>query len=392
MDMKFNVTGTPKIIFGRGTCNDLSGIIQSIGKRRVLLVTGRSSLEKMSQWDKLRNQFKKAGIDWERYRIPGEPSVTMVDACVMGNNFQKPEVIVAIGGGSVIDGGKAISAMWHVGESVRLYLEGVGDGRRHDGRKIPFIAVPTTAGTGSEATKNAVISEVGEHGFKKSLRHDNFVPEISLIDPDLTLNSPVHITTWSGMDAFTQLLESFLSTNASPLTDSIALSGLTRIARSLEKAVDEPENPEAREDMAYAALCSGITLANAGLGVVHGFASSVGGRYSIPHGLICGTLMGVANEFTLNSLLKENPDQNSVKKYSEVGKLFYGTHGRDEVFYAEFLINKIHDLIERFDLPKLGAYDFRESEIEKIARSTSCKYNPVRHDTGELAGMLLRRL
>jgi alcohol dehydrogenase len=194
------------------------------------------------------------------------------------------------------------------------------------------------------------------------------------------------------MDAFTQLLESFLSTNAGPLTDSIALSGLTRIARSLEKAVDEPENPEAREDMAYAALCSGITLANAGLGVVHGFASSVGGRYSIPHGLICGTLMGVANEFTLNRLLKENPDENSVKKYSEVGKLFYGVNGRDDVFYAEFLINKIHDLIERFDLPKLGAYNFREREIEKIAELTSCKYNPVQHDTSELGGMLLRRL
>jgi alcohol dehydrogenase class IV len=194
------------------------------------------------------------------------------------------------------------------------------------------------------------------------------------------------------MDAFTQLLESYLSTQANPFTDSIALSGLQRIAHSLEKVVYEPGDIRAREDMAYAALCSGITLANAGLGVVHGFASSVGGRYPIPHGLFCGSLMGAANEFTLNALLKENPDHDSVFKYSKVGKLFYGSSERDNVFYAEFLINKIHDLIEKFGLPGFSDYGFEEREISNIVQSTSCKNNPVQHDEKELAEMLLRRM
>jgi len=213
-----------------------------------------------------------------------------------------------------------------------------------------------------------------------------------LIDPELTLGCPEHITAWSGMDAFTQLLESYLSTNAGPFTDAIAESGLKRIAGSLERVVSEPENMEAREDMAYAALCSGITLANAGLGVVHGFASSVGGRFSIPHGLICGTLMGVANEFTLNRLLKEEVSHPAIKKYTGAGRIFHGSSNRDEIYYAEFIINKIHDLTEKLALPGLGKFGFEKSEIRQIAASTSCKYNPVKHTKEELAAMLERRV
>jgi alcohol dehydrogenase class IV len=273
-------------------------------------------------------------------------------------------------------------------EGVKKYLEGVGDGSIHPGNKIPFIAVPTTAGTGSEATKNAVISQVGAVGFKKSLRHNNFIPDIALIDPELTLRCPETITAWSGMDAFTQLLESYLSVNSNPLTDRIALSGLGMISMFLERAVMNGEDHEARSGMSYAALCSGITLANAGLGVVHGYASSIGGRFDIPHGLICASLMGVSNEMTLNKLIKNDPDDTFINKYAAVGKLFFGSTDRDEVFYAEFLINKIHDLALSFKLPKLSHYGFIRDEIELVASRTSNKYNPVKLSHKDLAEIL----
>jgi alcohol dehydrogenase class IV len=194
------------------------------------------------------------------------------------------------------------------------------------------------------------------------------------------------------MDAFTQLLESYLSVKANPFTDHIAESGLNRISHCLENTVFNPEDLEARAGMAYAAFSSGITLANAGLGVVHGFASSVGGRFNIPHGLICGTLMGVANEYTLNSLLKNNASDPAVRKYAQAGMIFHGTTHRDAVFYAEFMINKIHDLTERFALPRLGEFGFDKNAIESIVQSTSNKNNPVNHTPEELGEMLERRV
>lgn len=389
--MKFDLARIPQIVFGQGALSQLTENIKKYGKR-ILLVTGRSSFQQSRHWDTIVDAFNQKEIEWNHFTVSNEPSPELIDDCVLGNQYPVPEVVVAIGGGSVLDAGKAISAMWPAGESVRVYLEGVGDGRKHDGRKIPFIAIPTTAGTGSEVTKNAVISQVGKAGFKKSLRHENFVPDHALIDPRLTVACPPLIAAWSGMDAFTQLLESYLSTHSNLFTDLIAESGLKKISKSLEKAVFEPGDLEAKADMAYAALCSGITLANAGLGVVHGFASSIGGRYTIPHGLICGTLMGVVNEFTLNALLKNNPSDPAVNKYAEVGRIFHGTTHRDPIFYAEFIINKIHDLTEKFDIPGLGEFGLDINEIEEIAGTTSCKYNPIQHNEVELAAMLERRI
>jgi alcohol dehydrogenase class IV len=389
--MNFKFSGIPHIHFRPGKIRDLGQSIKKYGDT-VLLVTGKSSLMQSLHWPKIIQQFDDEKIRWEHFAVPGEPSPDLIDECVMNGKFSIPEVVVAIGGGSVLDAGKAISAMYKIHEPVRDYLEGVGDGRQHDGSKIPFIAVPTTAGTGSEATKNAVLSEVGPEGFKRSLRHDNFIPDIALVDPELALGSPSEITAWSGMDAFTQLLESYLSKEASPMTDALALSGLYRIASSLENAVSNPDDLTARTDMAYAALCSGITLANAGLGIVHGFASSIGGRHEIPHGLICGTLMGVANEFTLNSLLKNNPGSTAIRKYALAGRVFHGTSNMDDIFYSEFIINKIHDLTEKFSIPGLGTFGFKKDEIGRIVEATSCKYNPVKFGPGEMAGMLERRL
>ena len=300
----------------------------------------------------------------------------MIDRAVADNADPLPDAVVAIGGGSVMDAGKAISAMLPICEPVENYLEGVGDGGAHPGTKIPFIAVPTTAGTGSEVTKNAVISHVGLDGYKKSLRHDRFIPDLAIVDPELMVSAPPTLTAWSGMDAFTQLLESYLSTAANPMTDAIAYAGLKSIRNGLEKAVHQGDDLEARADMAYAALCSGITLANAGLGTVHGFASSVGGRFKIAHGLICGKLMAPVNEYTLNSLLKETPDNTAIMKYAHIGKLFHGSTEKDKVFYSEFLVNKIYDLSQEFGLPGLSSFGFDKEEIPSICGQTSNKNNP----------------
>jgi len=375
--MNFRVL-LPRIIeFGIGKRQLLTEKILDFGQK-VLLVTGGSSFLESDNWDILSKAFKRNQIICEIVRIDKEPAPEIIDEAVKTFGNFNPDVIVAIGGGSTLDAGKAISAMLPLKESVITYLEGVGDGSVHTGVKIPFFALPTTSGTGSEATKNAVISRVGNYGFKKSLRHDNFIPDLALIDPELTVHCPENITAWSGMDAFTQLLESYLSTSSNPLTDAIALSGLEMVQKCLERAVDDGSDLEARSGMAYAAFCSGITLANAGLGVVHGFASSIGGKIDIPHGLVCASLMGVSNEITLNKLLKENPDDPAVQKYARIGKIFHGSSDRDRMFYAEFLINKIYDLSLKFTLPKLRAFGLKSDDMDIIVEKTSNKNNPVK--------------
>ncbi len=375
--MNFRVL-LPRIIeFGIGKRQLLTEKILDFGQK-VLLVSGGSSFLESNNWDILSKSFERNQIICETVRIGKEPAPEIIDEAVKTFGNFNPDVIVAIGGGSTLDAGKAISAMLPLKESVIKYLEGVGDGSIHPGVKIPFIALPTTSGTGSEATKNAVISRVGNYGFKKSLRHDNFIPDLALIDPELTIHCPENITAWSGMDAFTQLLESYLSTSSNPLTDAIAVSGLEMVQKCLERAVDDGSDLEARSGMAYAAFCSGITLANAGLGVVHGFASSIGGKIDIPHGLVCASLMGVSNEITLNKLLKENPDDPAIQKYARIGKIFHGSSDRDRMFYAEFLINKIYDLSLKFRLPKLRAFGLKPDDMEGIVKITSNKNNPVK--------------
>ena len=247
-------------------------------------------------------------------------------------------MVVSIGGGSVIDAGKALSAMLPLDEPVKEYLEGVGT-RKHPGTKIPFIAVPTTAGTGSETTGNSVLSETGPEGYKRSLRHENFIPDIALVDPELTLSCTSLQTAISGMDAFTQLLESFLSTRCNNLTDALALEGILHVRNSLKTAVSAGDDPEARAGMSYASMLSGIAITNAGLGLVHGFASSIGGRKDIPHGVICGTLMGIVNRAIIERLLKEGKDPAALEKYIRLGKLLSGTDERSDVDYAFYVAN-----------------------------------------------------
>jgi alcohol dehydrogenase class IV len=385
----FQFSRLPLIYFGPGKFDEVSSVIKRYGSS-VILVTGKSSFFNSSQGKNLLSRLRVNGITYQHIIVCGEPSPVLIDDTVKNLKNIDWQVVLAVGGGSVIDAGKAISAMMHIDDSVINYLEGVGE-KNHPGTKLPFIAVPTTSGTGSEATKNAVISRVGEKGFKRSLRHDNFVPDIAIVDPELTLNCPPDITAASGMDCFTQLTEAYLSDKSNQYTDVLALEGLKALKSSLVQCVTNGSDINARTEMSFAALTSGICLANAGLGVVHGFASSIGARYNIPHGLICGTLMGVSNEINVSMLRKSGKDTEALKKYAKLGALFLDEKNKADDFYIDGFIGYLQKVTSELHLPGLKESGVREEDFEEICRSTDCKNNPVKLDKDELMEILTKR-
>lgn len=372
---EFTLATTPQLHFGAGKLSMLPSAIKAFGTK-VLLVTGARSFLDTSGGRTLLQRLPEEGISVLQYKIEKEPSPSVIDAAVAAFSDEEPRCVVAIGGGSVLDAGKAISAMLLIRAPVRNYLEGVGT-IAHPGMKIPFIAVPTTAGTGSEATKNAVISETGEHGYKRSLRHNNFVPNLAIVDPLLAASCPPSVTASSGMDAFTQLLESYLSTAATPFTDALAYEGLKHISASLREACEDGSNLEARTGMALAAYLSGITLANAGLGTVHGFASPLGGYFEIPHGVICSALMSPVNELTVRRLRSEKTSPEALKKYAAAGKLFAGADYRPDDYYVDFLLHVIGNLTKDLRIPRLSSFGVTSADFEKIVKGTDNKNNPV---------------
>lgn len=386
MAESFQLARTPHLHFGAGKIELLPSLLKRYGSN-VLLITGKKSFTSSPHGNTVLGQLNKNGFVVETYSISGEPSPAVVDNAVTSFSEWSPQVVLAIGGGSVLDAGKAISAMLPLKDGVKNYLEGVGN-KSHSGKKIPFVAAPTTAGTGSEATKNAVLAETGQNGFKKSLRHDNFVPDVAIVDPALSLSCPPNVSAASGMDAFTQLLESFLSTSANAITDSLALAGLQRIARSLFNAFSDGTNLSARTDMAMASYLSGITLANAGLGAVHGLAGTIGGMYDIPHGVICSSLMLSANEVTLRKLRKHGDPTGALVKYARVGTIFSTQTGRSNDYYADFLVNQIRELKNALQIPTLSACGLSMQRLNEIANNSDSKNNPVVLERDELEEVL----
>jgi alcohol dehydrogenase class IV len=390
----FAFSGIPGIVFGPGEFHRVPRIVKGMGDR-VLVVTGLSSLERSGKWDELAAGLAGESIRCSRVTLQGEPSPDFVDDTVSQFRGRGMQVVLAAGGGSVVDAGKAISAMLTQDASVYEFLEGVGN-RTHDGEKLPFVAVPTTSGTGSEATKNAVLSRVGPQGFKKSIRHDRFVPDVAVIDPELMLSCPPEVSAACGLDAFTQLLESYVSTHANPFTDALAYSGLSFLKDSLVPvSTVEGQSIGKRAAMAYAALVSGITLANAGLGVVHGLASPIGGLFSIPHGVVCGTLVGAETRVNVEKL--RGPGQGNrvvLKKYAEIGALLSGKAFREGEIESccDLLIEKIDGWIETLAIPRLSEYGVRASDLDGIARSAGNKNNPVSLTAEEIKTLLSMRL
>jgi alcohol dehydrogenase class IV len=390
MTDSFQFLSLPKIVFGPGKRNELADEVQTRGKR-VLLLTGSSSVHNSGHGDEIISALKAADLELEHEVIAHEPSPTLIDQIVDRNRPAGTQVVVAVGGGSVMDAGKAVSAMLPVEGSIKEYLEGIGE-KKHPGLKIPFIAMPTTSGTGSEMTKNAVISEIGEQGFKKSLRHDNFIPELAIIDPEMMLSCPAKLTAASGMDAFSQLLESYLSTKANPMTDALALQGLKQIKRYLLRAFLEGEqNLEARSGMALAAMFSGITLAHAGLGLVHGFASPLGGFYYIPHGVVCGSLMAPVFATTIDNLL-EQPENPVINKLLIVSKVFADFKYKKDLEYLQAFKEKLIHITSLLEMPLLSDYGLKEDGIQKVVDCTSHKNHPVRLSNEQMVSALKVRI
>jgi alcohol dehydrogenase class IV len=292
---------------------------------------------------------------------------------------KKIDLVIAVGGGSVLDAAKAISAMIPQKESVTAYLEGLYHSKKHNGIKVPMIAIPTTSGTGSEATQNAVLSQVGPQGYKKSLRHANFVPDLAVIDPALMISCPRDVTAYSGLDALSQLMESYLSTHSSILTDTLALSAIKHFGGAfMPVCTSESKNIALRGAMAYAALMSGIVLANAGLGIVHGFASPIGGFFPIRHGVVCGRLLAEATRMNIQCLVTEHGgDHHYLKKYARVANLLAPCDEDNHLEACKILVETLEQWTETLQVPHLSAYGIAEADFNRIIAATSMKNNPV---------------
>ncbi|MCF8114216.1 MAG: iron-containing alcohol dehydrogenase [Desulfotignum sp.] len=390
--MGFDFFVSQHLYFGPGKLSRLPDLAGRYG-RNLLLITGAGSFVNGPHWEPLQKGFDAAEIVVYTAQIQGEPGPDDIDEIVKRYKGRPVDVVAAVGGGSVLDAGKAVSAMLVQEGSVTGFLEGVGT-RTHDGRKKPFIAVPTTAGTGSEATKNAVISRTGENGFKKSLRHDNFMPDAALVDPELALGCPAGITAACGMDALTQLLESLVSTKASPMTDALCTSGLQGFGTALQRCVlQDPEDLDGRSCLAYGAYLSGVTLANAGLGVVHGFASVIGGIKGMPHGKVCGTLLAAATRENITALMAQDPGHPALEKYARAGWILAGrTKEKDWASGCSLLMDLLDEWTNCFDMPKLGAFGITLAHIGPIADAAGQKNNPVHLSGNAMKKILEKRL
>ena len=295
--------------------------------------------------------------------------------------------MIAIGGGSAIDAAKAIAAVAPNPGDVLDYLEVVGQGKPLPNASVPLIAVPTTAGTGSEVTRNAVLGSK-EHGVKASLRSPLMLPRIALVDPELTFTLPRAITASTGLDALTQLIEPFVSARANPVTDALCRDGLGRVWRSLPRVCANGRDAEARVGMSYASLLGGLALANAGLGVVHGFAAPIGGEFDAPHGAVCAALLTHGMEANIRALRERAPESDSLAKYRELAQMLTGKTDAT----AEDCVEPVRGLVRDLAIPGLIAYGLKAGDVpglaEKAARASSMKANPLPLTADELCGVL----
>lgn len=391
---EFSLSRLPRIEFGSGVLAKLPAIASSFGKR-ALLVTGGASLKQSPYWPLLIDGLKAVDMAWLHQAIPGEPSPKMVDDAVQALSDDRVDVVIGIGGGSALDAAKAIAGLLKPRNSVMDHLEGVGPELPYAGPATPFIAVPTTAGTGSEATKNAVLSVQGPGGFKKSFRDERLVAEYAIVDPDLLATCPPAVIAANGMDAFTQLLESFVSSRAAPLTDSLAWGGIEAARDGLVPFYRDARDKDARERMAYAALVSGITLAQAGLGSVHGLAAPLGAFFPVPHGVACGTLVAMATRVNIEALRGRDPSHPALEKYAQVGRLLSGQGQLEQEAAHAALVDTLHGWTRELRLPGLAHYGVTAADIPRLvanSRGSSMRTNPVLLEDGEIAAILAPRI
>jgi alcohol dehydrogenase class IV len=388
---QFDFLRIPKLLFGNGSIEKLGSITCQYGNR-VLLVHGKHSFVSSKFRNLIFKSLRDKGISFFEYEIPSEPSPLLIDGAITAFGESNLNCVIAVGGGSVLDSGKAISAMLPIRGSVIEYLEVVGS-KNPDGKKVPFIAVPTTAGTGSEATSNAVISKIGLNGFKCSLRHENYIPDIAVIDPELARSCPPHITAACGMDTLTQLIEAYVSPKASIMTDSLIEKVIPFVKNSLTDAVKQGDNNiDARSLMAYASFISGIVLSNAGLGVVHGIASMLGAAYPIPHGVVCGTLLAPATKITIDKILKESPESSRLSKYVNLARMITGSDSADHAGLCHRLVNELENLTTVSGVKTLSEYGVKQDHFDFLLNNQNCnKNNPVQLTAAEIKEIMSYR-
>lgn len=392
----FSLSRLPRIQFGAGTLLRVPALARAHGTR-ALLVTGARSLENAPVWEPLMREFAAAGMHCERLTVSGEPSAALVDGAVARFRDAEIQVVVGIGGGSVLDAGKAIAGLLPRGNSVLDHLEGVGRNLPYDGPALPYIAAPTTAGTGSEATKNAVLSVQGPEGYKKSFRDERLVPEHAVVDPELLATCRPEQIAANGMDALTQLLESYVSAKANPFIDALALSGLQAVKASLLPLWRGTGGvlAEARAGMAYGATLSGITLAQVGLGSVHGLASPLGAYFPIPHGVVCGTLVAAATDVNIRALRERAPAHPALDKYAELGALLSGREAPTREAGWDLLVRTLRQWTDELELPRLAHFGVGTEDLAKVvanSRGSSMQTNPIVLSDGEILEILQHRL
>ncbi|PIX97844.1 MAG: alcohol dehydrogenase [Hydrogenophilales bacterium CG_4_9_14_3_um_filter_63_34] len=390
----FSIGRLPRIVFGAGCIADVPCLAAHYGSR-LLIVTGSRSFVNSDAWTTLSRELARRAFTWQRVHVAGEPSPGLIDDTVRDFRGTHFDCVLGIGGGSSLDAAKAIAGLLRPGNSVLDHLEEVGPELPYQGPATPFIAVPTTAGTGSEATRNAVLSIQGADGFKRSFRDDKLVAEYAVIDPDLLTTCPNQVLAANGMDAYTQLLESYVSSKANPFTDALALSGLEAARDALLPWYEGTGDLAGhRANMAYAALLSGITLAQVGLGSVHGLASPLGAFFPIPHGVICGTLVAEATRVNLEVLSARAPEHPARARYAEVGRLMAGRPLTDMEAQVS-LVALLESWTRRLNLPRLATYGVAEADIERIvanSRGSSMKTNPILLTDAEIASIVRARL
>ncbi|CAK0757516.1 Iron-containing alcohol dehydrogenase [Gammaproteobacteria bacterium] len=391
----FSISRLPRLVVGRETFSGLPDLITRYG-RRALLVTGARAFQATPYWQTLQEGLRTRDITWEQYTVAGEPSPVVVDDAVRDYAGAGIQVVVGIGGGSALDAAKAIAGLLRVERPVGDYLEGVGPELPYLGPTVPFIAVPTTAGTGSEATKNAVLSLQGPKGYKKSFRDERLVAEYAVVDPALLTSCPPPLIAANGMDALTQLLESYVSTRANPFTDALVESGLAAVRDGLIPWYEEgPTALLAQDRMAYAALLSGITLAQTGLGSVHGLAAPLGAFFPIPHGVACGTLLATATEINLRVLAERSPHSPARVKYATAAEILCGCAYPNLKFAGTALVKLLADWSARLDLPLLSRYGVNSEDVARIvthSRGSSMQTNPIILTDAEVAEVVERHL
>ena len=384
--MNFHFATAGRILFGAGALKQVGPAASQFG-RHALLVTGRHP----ERAEKLRAQLTENGVAATPFAVAGEPDIATIENGVAAGRQAGCDLVIALGGGSVIDAGKAMAAMLTNPGQLLDYLEVVGGGQSLTKPSRPLVAIPTTAGTGAEVTANAVIASP-QHQVKVSLRHPWLLPFTAVIDPELTYDLPAPLTASTGLDALTQLIEPYVCLRANPLTDGFCLDGLHRAGRSLREAVFGGLNKFAREDMALASLYGGLSLANAGLGAVHGFAGPIGGRFSAPHGAVCGALLPHVMAANLRALRERDARSYALGRYHRIAAILTG----DPHAPADAGVEWVQNLVAGLPIPPLGTYGIREEHIPglvaKAAQASSMKANPIALTPEELAEILRRAL